>query len=428
MWGTIDKKGSWVGSKVVKKPDGVYEIDTKYNDTVFIRTQAVPGDSWIFFNDAAARYLVATVVSADTMTFVGITDSVKKIKITSYTGSVVNTSDSFNNFEIILSKNNGFVRVFDLHLLPYNLVMDAYGGTDEDIFFTEITGGTCIATAGNCVFNISDYHKPTLLDVYAFEQGDVFFYRSNVHNFCPESFESELRYDSIAGKTVISPTETKYTIYEWRRSTYAPSGPGPITSHVDAYTSSLTADTSVMPGFTEEPEGLAGGSHAWYYHPADTSQCVKSAAYRHKNIVYFEGCDFLNAYKVGFLPTARKMYATCSPCPPNSTVIGCYCLSESNIDFSVKNEQLCGIRTEISAVADPGMQETSCIFPNPSTNTIHISYSQTIKHISLYNMLGQELLSQPASATTKEIDVSGLPTGVYLVKVNGIVTGKFEKR
>lgn len=64
------------------------------------------------------------------------------------------------------------------------------------------------------------------------------------------------------------------------------------------------------------------------------------------------------------------------------------------------------------------------VYPNPATDKIHISSQESvIKQITLFNQLGQQI----TTATASEINLSGLPKGVYILRVEtdrGMVTKK----
>ena len=61
------------------------------------------------------------------------------------------------------------------------------------------------------------------------------------------------------------------------------------------------------------------------------------------------------------------------------------------------------------------------IYPNPAASTLTIFCPEGITSVSLTNMLGQAVYKQQCNTTKVEIEVAGLPAGVYLVKVNGVV-------
>ena len=57
-------------------------------------------------------------------------------------------------------------------------------------------------------------------------------------------------------------------------------------------------------------------------------------------------------------------------------------------------------------------------YPNPVRDFFNISYSSDINDVMVINMLGQTVISKTVQATDTQIDMSGLPTGTYFVKVN----------
>jgi len=57
------------------------------------------------------------------------------------------------------------------------------------------------------------------------------------------------------------------------------------------------------------------------------------------------------------------------------------------------------------------------IYPNPVQNTLHINALENVENISLYNMLGQEVLSQKPMTTSFQLDFSSLTNGTYIIKI-----------
>lgn len=73
---------------------------------------------------------------------------------------------------------------------------------------------------------------------------------------------------------------------------------------------------------------------------------------------------------------------------------------------------------------------TAKLFPNPATNILNIEAKSTIESISIYNVVGQEVVSMKANEELVKVDVSGLNSGIYVVKttIEGKVsTAKFIK-
>jgi hypothetical protein len=58
-------------------------------------------------------------------------------------------------------------------------------------------------------------------------------------------------------------------------------------------------------------------------------------------------------------------------------------------------------------------------WPNPMRDELNISASQDMESIELYNLLGQRVLIQQASAATAKLRTDNLENGVYLVRISG---------
>ena len=69
------------------------------------------------------------------------------------------------------------------------------------------------------------------------------------------------------------------------------------------------------------------------------------------------------------------------------------------------------------------------IFPNPASDVVTIQGSEDLTSLQIYGSNGQALFPgeiETANATYREIDLSGLPNGIYFVQTN-LGTGRFVK-
>lgn len=62
-------------------------------------------------------------------------------------------------------------------------------------------------------------------------------------------------------------------------------------------------------------------------------------------------------------------------------------------------------------------KNTLTVYPNPVKNNLNIRYTESIKDVTIYNLLGQQLFTKNINATEGQIDMSNLTSGTYLVKV-----------
>jgi hypothetical protein len=64
------------------------------------------------------------------------------------------------------------------------------------------------------------------------------------------------------------------------------------------------------------------------------------------------------------------------------------------------------------------------VYPDPATSNLTIDAGNTIEKVSVFNVLGQEVLSKNPKANTTTIDISNLQKGTYVVRT--ISEGKTE--
>lgn len=81
-------------------------------------------------------------------------------------------------------------------------------------------------------------------------------------------------------------------------------------------------------------------------------------------------------------------------------------------------------------VEDAELTKTT-VFPNPMNNEINFNSKNIIQEIRIYNMTGQELINTKANTNTIKLDVSKLPSGIYVATIKtdkGVETQKLIKK
>jgi hypothetical protein len=63
------------------------------------------------------------------------------------------------------------------------------------------------------------------------------------------------------------------------------------------------------------------------------------------------------------------------------------------------------------------MNEKFSYYPNPVNNTLSLRGVKDIQNVAVYNMLGQEVLRTAPNTVNSDVDMSGLQSGTYFVKV-----------
>lgn len=57
-------------------------------------------------------------------------------------------------------------------------------------------------------------------------------------------------------------------------------------------------------------------------------------------------------------------------------------------------------------------------YPNPVKDILHISAENNIDKVELFNMLGEQVINQPANSNRVQVNVASLSKGIYLVKTH----------
>ncbi|GJM35822.1 MAG: peptidase M1 [Saprospiraceae bacterium] len=94
-----------------------------------------------------------------------------------------------------------------------------------------------------------------------------------------------------------------------------------------------------------------------------------------------------------------------------------YILFDSDIWLVSANNTISQV---VTGVDDPGVNQQLHIFPNPASNLVKVALlniEQPIEQIDVFNVNGQMLFQQKGSASEVEVDLSGMDTGVYVLKV-----------
>ncbi len=417
---TDSSNGSWVGSKIIQQSDGTFLFNTFFKDTVVIKTQAILGESWILHNDHTPDRYVATVESIDTMSFLGTFDTVKTIKITSYNGPTsLNPSDPRNFYKIRISKNHGFVSVFDLYFFPYDKAVNpVITGTWSDKYLYHLIFGF-VYPENQLMFNISDFRSPTEMDITNYQVGDIFLRNKRYFsNTTPES-NSDYTIDSVIAVTPDGPYRIKYRI-SYRSISYGHNLGGFATGPLGSFSEyDVYADTSMVMNIKGVPEELHNSDTVYYYRPFDTSLCTTSPYYNVQRTWGFEMCDYSYTYKKGFGTLSYETF----------TIGGISCGSTTtfNTPYAVKSATPCGIRYWPTTVENINYTiPTITISPNPASDIINISSSEVIQTLSLYDIMGRVVSHSSYNSKDVTLPIAMLSSGIYILKINNTLTRKIE--
>ena len=171
------KGGSWIGNKVEEFPDGRWLFYNSKNQASTINTMENPGVSWGFYQYSNGARIEAEITKVEWLSFLSLSDSVKTIGFTYY-DSTGNLSEHFINHKTIqLSKNYGFVSMFDFYRFP-----------TTEIDYLYYTGPGPFSLAG-LTQPESGYQNITFSDVFNFSPGDE-IHESYSYNAMQNGYEN----------------------------------------------------------------------------------------------------------------------------------------------------------------------------------------------------------------------------------------------
>lgn len=414
--GQEDTSGSWLGKRVVQKPDGMCQFDNLHGDTTFINTQAGLGQSWIFYNDTGINYYTATVYAVDTMSFLGITDSIKKIIVTSSSNN-----DIVDSMYIYLSKNNGLVRTFDLFNFPFPNYWN------PEFFLQASENGGGIPFPENQDFHIIPLHLPTQKEIYNYHSGDVLCYGFYLYGDCEcggGGTRTGWDYDSILTRTDIDAYHTQLVYYHKNFTHYMDCTIPPTQLDFPSYITidTLNIDTALVMQMPYMPEEYLFDSLITY-NTADTAYGITSFAIK----AYgswpgsFESPLNTTDYKSGLgIIDSDVQYS--SICQNAQNPIGDE--HRASLGFGVKDGQGFGQRVDLG-VSDAlqNIQSGLTVYPNPANIRVTVTArDNNKKHITVTDAYGRMLQSTNFNKQIS-IETGTIPPGIYYVSVTD-ETGK----
>lgn len=109
---------SWIGDEIIIRNDGLNIFFNKNHDSILLKTNALLNESWTLFNVQDSMKIAATITKHDTMSFLGLFDSVKSVGFQVYDKNMNPLIYDLNNMELKISKNYGFVGTTNFYFFP----------------------------------------------------------------------------------------------------------------------------------------------------------------------------------------------------------------------------------------------------------------------------------------------------------------------
>jgi hypothetical protein len=404
--------GSALGRKILKKDNGWFAFFNWMNDSIWINTQANPGDSWQLMKLGDTGYFMASLTSISVEDILGNSDSVKTITLQAKNNYGQPMEHPLNGEQIKLSRTFGFTLIYNFTTFPNDTTpLFLAGKTNPPI----------------------GYQNISFFDCYDFNIGDEFHIRET-SNYNGKMIIKTLleKSTSITGDTLT---------FKWDLCYFENALGGPYVDHGIVYETVSPQATGIGSVFNMQPDQFFSLTNLCNKYLQTIDNYNSRATKRFEDFRYkLSGCwqdndyDLIRNYSEGLGMTYyRHGYWW-----QNQGGAWVYVVIEKELEYYVKGNETWGTPFAPDCWTLTGTDEKKntmsinpqlIIYPNPSTSFIVIeNYDKGI--MSIFNTEGLKVLEMKICETNTTIDVSGLNSGVYIIKVVGekeFRVGKFVK-
>lgn len=410
--------GAFIGKKI-KVTNSTTNFLNYQNRYVTLNTQMNLNDSCTVYtsNDTTIR---AYVVKHDTLTFLGVTDSVKHLVFKVLKNEILPLEHHLINDTLLLSKHHGLINTKQFYFFPEQ---------GYDMYFINPQCNLSLIGVSNP--NLG-YQKPTWWDIYDFQVGDEIHIKSSTTDIISTPNSNYTR--SIIQKTILSYIERLdkmdtiiYTIdrqYSKSDSTGITIGHDTLfeTIHDNPNFDTLIPGKPVLlNGFELTQIDALVGDHMEIYTGSDRAQLYKA-----------EDSCFQEIIVDGYCSNDRYIVGLGGPYYSCMSIFGeGY---KKSLAFYKKGSTTWGTPFTISGIEDKEKSPTIAILPNPTTGEflLQMEQNQLPARFELFTINGQKAYSSIILSNRQQININTLASGMYFYRVSTdggkVLSGKILKK
>lgn len=408
-WSYTLKGYSWIGEKVSVLTNGINLFYNKENDTIYINTIAQLGENWLMYIYPNGKYIEATIFSIAPMTFLGINDTVKTIKLQVKDSTGNNVVDNLNDYYLLLSKNYGFIRIFNFYEFPFINAQDNIYEIDHEM---DIIG-------------MSDpmigWQNITAYDIYNFETGDEYhiYYVStpglNPDN--PSPYINEKMIKKVIDKQISLNEDTIFYTYDIckRRYYHAFNEEPEITCNRDTIIETIILSLEYLNKLSLEP-CFRYGYYTFNKKHTNSIQESPHIFFGEINndtlgyIIYDGGTSFTYLRGLGSYFYSWSFYGD----EAYNTLVY-YKKANEEWGTPYNCDSLLNNKNKIIS-----SNNLIFIYPNPAHNLINIeipTYNLQKLYIEIIDIAGKKLLKKEINKLIEKIDISDYPKSIFFIKI-----------
>jgi hypothetical protein len=407
-------KASWIGEKVVVKPDGTNLFFNREGDTITLKTRARINETWIAFQRTDTLRVEASVQAIELGNVPGLSDSVKTIvfRVLDQQGNIVN--HVLNKLKVKISKTYGFVETLNFYLFPDILIryqytrLEAYtlvGLTNPKVGIQNLTW-----------FEVNDFQPGDELHVQEHKTGDSYLSLPirEYDNQCIYKYLERIDYaDSII---------YRYARRQSIETVYTDSATLEIFNDTLKSVVKANPDFDKLPGepifdtYTVHSIGMINDELRTKAVPNNIETYTKVDSFL--ALLVGEGCLYEEKYIDGLGGPYYYCYGYMGD------------TEERKIVYYKKGETEWGEKLVITGVSEIKTSNDLKVFPNPADAYITISNPSNIKikKIEMFDFSGRVVQQWKAHELEgNQLNIQHILSGIYLLKTETNAGVKTEK-
>ncbi len=391
------EKYSWIGPEVLIYDDGLNVFFNRDLDSVFVQTKALLNDSWKLYKFPDESYFKANLTIHDTLSFLGIQDSVKTIEIQFFDSNNQPAYSNLNGKLIRLSKNHGIISILNFRDFP------DFGEETYEVLSHDLMG------LSNPELG---YQKMTIGDIYDFNVGD------EIHRKALADGMNSYTINTYIGKNLIHPDSMEYTFHRihW---IYTP-------DDYWYYNDTITTIYADINSFVIDVMPFESIYDDWelYRYMISKGGIYNGRSVLYKNTPRLYWNDEFSCFAFPFELNVTNDYKYIKGCGEFSSYTNFYSGYYEYLVYFKKGDDIWGTPLTLPL----GISESSfdnfevLVYPNPAGENVILEISQIISNnnysLFVFNVLGEQVYSLDKLGEVNSIDVSNWNSGIYFYKIS----------
>jgi hypothetical protein len=396
---TNARKIAWIGSRTIRKGNGDWLFFNKLNDTILIKPYATNGTQWIYYRFTNGDYIKATMGAVIYATsYHTFSDSIKTITFQCYNASNAPIANSYNNQILKIGRTQGLLSSGDYYNFPSNVA------SYQRVFAKRLKRK----------------------DIYDNLVGDQ-YQRVIYQTMGSTTISTQLINEIVLSKNYVNPDSVEITYTLGGASTF-------IRRHgqLNQYYYKEMPEQGLITGSGSSQDlRMVNYSLLWSGNCLRTSVSVANIGCGTFIVTPQDTC--FNIPSLSCFPPGNLDVYEMSGGPylnfagimgPNSTQ------TLTSITFQKHNGMICGAPLSISAAEQVNLNSTLQLYPNPSSDAFYIK-DNLVKNETKYQLslmdVGGRIIKQISVEQETPIDIKGLTSGIYMVKITNAKQTAFLK-